>query len=220
MGTKTVKTTEAISSALFGSTQRAVLALFFTRPDESFHLRQVVRTTGAGVGAVQRELAALSGAGILTRTDRANLTIYQANPASPVFAELKALVVKTMGVAEVLREALAPLAERIRVAFVFGSFARGEQRQTSDVDVMAVSDEINFGELVMATKPAEARLSREVNPTLYGEAEFNEKLGSGHPFLSRVISGPKISLIGDEHELGSVAPVGLAEVAHAEPSGH
>ena len=137
-----------------------------------------------------------------------------------MFGELKSLVVKTMGVAEVLREALAPLAQRIRLAFVFGSFARGEQRQTSDVDVMVVSDDVSFGELVMATKPAEDRLSREVNPTLYGTAEFNEKLGSGHPFLSRVVSGPKIFLIGDEHELGSVAPVGLAEAVHAEPSGH
>jgi predicted nucleotidyltransferase len=150
---------------------------------------------------VQRELAALAGAGILTRTDRANLTIYQANPASPVFAELKSLAVKTMGVGEVLRAALAPLAPRIRLAFVFGSFARGEQRQTSDVDVLVVSDDVTFGELVMATKSVEDRLSREVNPTLYGTGEFAEKLATEHPFLTRVVRGATILLFGRGDEL-------------------
>src|SRR5207237_9502068 len=137
---------------------------------------------GAGVGAVQRELARLTRSGVLARTARANLTIYQADPACPVYGELKSLVVKTLGVGDVLRDALAPLAARIRLAFLFGSFARGEQRQASDVDVLVVGD-MSFRDLCAALHPAHTALGREVNPMLYTPGEFREEVAARAPSL-------------------------------------
>ena len=112
------------------------------------------RRVGAGLGAVDREVSRLAGAGILTRTVRGRQVYYQANPSCPVFAEIKSLMVKTSGLAEVLRTALAPIARRIRLAFVYGSFAREDDRRASDVDVMIVGD-ITFGEVVAALNRAQ-----------------------------------------------------------------
>jgi len=111
MSTNNLKHT--IATALFGKAQRALLTLFFLRPEQSFYLRQIVRIAGIGQGATQRELARWVDAGLLLREQRGNQVHYRVNTASPVFSELKALTVKTAGVVDVLRDALAGLAHRI-----------------------------------------------------------------------------------------------------------
>jgi len=199
MGTG-AKENEPSSSALFGKTRRAVLGLLYGHPDESFYLRQVIRAVGVGLGATQRELKRLSKAGIVHRVVRGHQVFYQANRGSPIFAELQGLVIKTTGVAEVLRLALAPLGERIAVAFIFGSFVCGEVGRGSDVDLLVVGD-VTFGEVVSALSPAQEQIGRELNPVVYPPAEFRRKILSDHHFLRAVASGPKIFLIGDEHAL-------------------
>src|SRR6266487_5654010 len=119
---------ENIGVALFSKGRRELLALLFTHSDRSFYLRQIIRLLGIGQGVVQRELSRLSKAAVITRTRVGSQVHYQANRESPVFSELKSLMVKTAGVAEVLRDSLAGLAEQIDAAFVFGSFSRAEDR--------------------------------------------------------------------------------------------
>ena len=165
----------------------------------------MVRATGTGQGAVQRELQRLTRAGIVRRSTRGRQVHFQANPECPVFPELRGIILKTAGVADVLRSALGPLADRVRVAFVYGSCARAEQRQGSDVDLCVVG-EVTFAEVVAAIGPAQQKLSREVNPTVYPPAEFERKLAGGHHFLSRVVGGPKLFLIGNEREFEGMAP--------------
>jgi uncharacterized protein len=189
-----------LSAALFGQTRRAVLALLYGHPDQSYYLRQMVRSAGLGLGAAQREVKRLSQAGILLRTVRGNQVLYQANPECPIYEELKGLMVKTTGVADVLRAALATLTGRIRVAFVYGSLAKLSQRNGSDVDLMVIGDPA-FGKVVSALGSAQETLAREVNPTVYSVAEFRSKLKEGHHFLTEVSEGEKIFLIGDEREL-------------------
>lgn len=197
MGTSPKNT---LAAALFGKTQRALLAMFFARPEQSFYLRQIVRTAGLGHGAAQRELAKWVEAGLLLRTQQGRQVHYRANRESPVFPELKALAVKTAGVADVLREALKPLSGRVTVAFVHGSVARGMEKEGSDIDVLLVG-RAAFGEAAAALASAEAALGREVNPTVYSVREFREKLGAGHHFLRTVADEPKVFLIGSEVEL-------------------
>jgi predicted nucleotidyltransferase len=196
----TVSPVHTIGTALFGKTQRALLGLFFVRPEQSFYLRQIVRMAGIGQGAAQRELARWVEAGLLVRTRRGNQVYYRANTASPVFAELKGLAVKTAGMADVLREALAGLAERITVAFVHGSVARGAEQAESDVDVVVVGA-VTFSEIAAALHGAQEQLGREVNPTVYTVQEFREKLEARHHFLTTTVSAPKLFLIGGEREL-------------------
>jgi predicted nucleotidyltransferase len=207
MGTKAQPA--SLDSALFGKTRRAVLALLYSHPDEAFYLRQLIRAAGVGQGGVQREVRRLSAAGLIQRTVRGHQVYYQADPRCPVFKELKSLVVKTAGVGDVLRAALAPLAERIRVAFLFGSMARGETRRGSDLDLLVVG-KVSFGDVVSALGAAQAALRREVNPTLYSPAEFQTKCAARHHFLTTVLREKKIFLVGDERELARLAQKRLA----------
>jgi uncharacterized protein len=195
---------EPISAALFGKTQRTLLAFLFTHPDERFYLRELARATGTGVGALQRELKRLTQVGILQRTAQGKEVYYQVNPGSPVFEDLKNLMLKTAGVAEVLTAALQPIAGRIRAAFVYGSMARGEPRKESDVDVLLVGD-VTFAEVSSALQSAADRLRRETNPTVYSPAEFRKKLSAKDHFLQSVVKEPKIFLIGNDDELARLA---------------
>ena len=194
------KLSDKLTSVLFGKTRRAILALLLTNPQESFYLRQIVRSAGLGQGAVQRELQHLTEAGLLLRRRQGHQVYYQANQQSPIFKELKILVVKTAGAGDILRQALLGLKGRIQAAFLYGSFATGKDRPASDLD-LAVIGEVTFGEVVSQLRPAQETLGREVNPTVYTPAEFQKKLQARHHFVSAIIRGPKIMLIGEECEI-------------------
>lgn len=189
-----------VAGALFGKTQRALLAIFFVQPEQSFYLRQIVRATGVGQGAAQRELKRWVQAGLLTRTQRGNQVHYQANHASPIFPELKSLTVKTAGVADVVREALEHLAEKIMLAFIHGSLAAGTEKAGSDVDIVIVGD-ASFSDVVAALQGVQDRVGREINPSVYSTDEFRKKMRAGHHFLTSVVAAPKVFLVGGKHEL-------------------
>lgn len=190
---------------LFGSKLRAkVVGWLFTHPDESFFGRQLTILLGEDSTNISRELARLEEIGLLIRRDEGKQKYYQANPECPVFDELRGLVVKTAGLADILRGALAPMADRIKVAFMYGSFAEGRERRGSDVDVLVVGN-ATFAEVVSALGRAQELLRREINPTIYPPAEFRSKLAAGHHFVKSVLAQPKVFLIGDERELAGLA---------------
>jgi len=200
MGTTTA--VDSVARLLFGSVRRDVLALLLGRPEDRFYVREIVRAVGGGSGAVQRELKQLGDAGLLERTVSGRQVYFAANRAAPIFAELKAIIEKTTGTAEVLRESLAPLtsAGRIDVAFVYGSVAGGTQASDSDVDLLVIGD-ATLGDLVPLLRAAEKRLGREVNPSVYPLPEFRAKMQLRAPFLRRVLAGPRIFVTGGEHDL-------------------
>jgi predicted nucleotidyltransferase len=202
-----------IEDALFSKTRSAVLGLLFGRSDERFHVRAIVRAAGAGMGSVQRELKTLEAAGLIERIAEGRQVYYRANARSPVFGELRALVAKTVGLGSVIRTALEPLAGRIRVAFVYGSGARGELAAGSDVDVLVIGG-VAFGDVVEALHDTQARLGREVNPSVFTPAEWVHRLRRRNHLAGSLMRGEKLFVIGDERDLAGV--VG-EPVAH-EPS--
>lgn len=191
----------ATADALFPKVRQRVLAVLFGMPDRSFYANEVIALAQSGTGAVQRELADLSAAGLLTVSKQGNQKHYQANASAPVFAELRGLVLKTMGLADVLRAALAPLAGQIDGAFIYGSVARQQDTAQSDVDVMIVSSTLGYGEVFGALEGATVSLGRKVNPTLYSPADWAQRLDSDNAFATRVWQQPKIWLIGNEAQL-------------------
>jgi len=217
MGSSARAAVDAIGAALFGATRQAALRLFFGHVDERFYQRQVIRTIGLGTGAVQRELEQLTRAGILTRTVEGHQTYYQANRHSPVFDELRSLARKTFGVAQVLQESLKSV-HGVRLAFIYGSMAEGSETAASDVDVMIVGDRISSSDVVSSIGEVQGELRREVNPTVYRTSEFCRKLAEGHHFLSSVVDGPKILLIGGEDELKRLARKRVAQGAQNKPA--
>ena len=193
-----------LSSYLFNKTRRGLLALLFGRPDESFYVNQIVQRLGSGSGAVQRELKMMTEAGIVVRERKGNLVYYQANSNSPIFNELKNIVRKTFGVADVIRDSLAPISKKIRVAFIYGSVARSADDKASDIDIMIIG-EVSFADVSSAISPAEKTIQRETNPVVYPAAEFKKKVKEDHHFVKTVLEGEKIFLIGDEGELRRLA---------------
>lgn len=193
--------TSSIADALFPKVRQRVLAVLFGTPDRSFYANELIALAQSGTGAVQRELADLSKAGLLTVSKQGNQKHYQANASAPVFAELRGLVLKTMGLADVLRAALAPLAEEIEGAFVYGSMARQQDTAQSDVDVLIVSNTLGYGEVFGALEGATVALGRKVNPTLYSVTDWARRLDSDNAFATRVWQQPKIWLIGNEAQL-------------------
>jgi len=184
---------------LFGKTRLAVLSLFLLQPERRLHFREILRLTGAGQGAAQRELAKLAEAGILLKTREGNLAYYRANRAHLAFTELRGLVEKTAGISAFLRTALLPLAQKIEQAFLFGSVARGEERAESDIDLMVIGD-VSFMAVVAAVAPLQESVGREINPTVFTASEFRKRLDQGDHFLSRVMQEDRVDLIGGEHE--------------------
>jgi len=205
----TTRKESAPGTALFGKIRRAVLSLLYARADEEFYIRQILRTIGAGHGSVLRELKRLAEAGILRRTARGRQVYYQANPDSPIFPELKSLIVKTAGIVDILVNAMAPLAERIKIAFIFGSIAKGEETRRSDIDLLVIGD-VSFMDVVTNLQIAQKNTGREINPTVYPLKEFKLKIETNQHFLATILDGPKLFLIGDENELSRLAKKRLA----------
>ena len=193
----------ALGDLLFGQTRGRILATLYDKPETTFFVRQLARHISGSVGTVQRELATLTAAGLILRDDRENQVFYRANRAHPVFPELHSLLAKTTGVFHMLRESLMPLSESIEFAFVYGSFARGEEKAESDIDLM-VAGEATFDELLEQVSPVERALNRPINPTIYARDELRTKVHSGNHFLQAVQSGPLVFLLGSENEFREI----------------
>ena len=188
-----------LSDALFTATQQRVLGCLFGQSGRSFTVTELIQITGAGSGAVQREVARLAGSGLLNMEQLGNQKRYRANPDSPIHDELASIVRKTFGLAIPLREALAPIADAIHAAFVYGSVAKGQDTTASDIDLMVVSDTLVYGEVMAVLDPASERLGREINPTLYTQAELRKRMDTGNSFVTRGLKQPRLWLIGGEH---------------------
>ena len=191
-----------LADALFAKVQQRVLGVLFGNPRRSFYANEVIALARSGTGAVQRELRRLEASGLVTVTRVGNQKHYQANPGSPVFEELRTLVLKTVGLADVLRVALAPVSKDIRAAFVYGSVAKGHDT-ASDVDLMVVSDRLGHADLFAALEQATAQLGRKVSPTIYSSKELAKRVKQENAFVTRVLAQPKLWLIGDERALAA-----------------
>lgn len=182
-----------------------MLGLLLLQPELNCHVREIARQTGTSAGTLHKELSRLAQAGILRRTVQGKQVYYGADRDCPIFEELASILRKTSGVADVLAQALAPVADKVRAAAIFGSVAKGTERAGSDVDVLVIGD-VGFVEVVRLLHPAQTALGREVNPKIYSSAEWQSKLLVGDTFARDVLAKPKIFLIGNEHDLRE--PVG------------
>ena len=185
---------------LFTSKLRVdLLSLFFGRSDEEFYVRQIEKILGEDVGNISRELRNLESVGLLASRKAGNQKYYLLDRAFPLHDELRSMVVKTTGVAGLLTRCLSKM-EKIDYAFIYGSFAVGQERTGSDVDLMVIGG-VSLEELIRRLKEPEATLGREIQPSLYSMREVAKRLREKEPFISRVMKEPKIMLIGEEDGL-------------------
>ena len=201
--TKGRRRKSGLADALFSTTQQRVLGLLFGQSDRSFYATEMIRLMGAGSGAVQRELTRLEEAGLVRIHRLGTQKHYQANPESPLYAELCSIARKTFGLAEPLREALSALASKITAAFVFGSVAKRQDTAASDIDLMVVSDRLTYADIFAALEPLRAKLGRVVNPTVYSMKELHRRIAQDNAFVKRVLNQPKIWVIGTEDDIAA-----------------
>jgi predicted nucleotidyltransferase len=193
----------SLSSALFSNVQQRVLGLIFGQPERSFYTSEIVRTVNSGTGAVERELQRLQSSGLVSVRWIGNQKHYRANPDSPIFGELQSLVLKTVGLAGPLADALRAHAEKIQAAFVFGSVAKGSDRATSDIDLLVIGDDLDYSDLYTALHGAESKLHRKVNPLFLTQEDWRRKVSRKDSFVQRISAQPKIFIVGTESTLRS-----------------
>jgi predicted nucleotidyltransferase len=199
--------TESVSllNALFPKVKQRVLALIFGQPERSFYTSEIVRSVCSGTGAVERELSRLQRSGLISVERIGNQKHYRANQESPVFEELQSLLVKTVGLVEPLRQSLQPHAHAIRAAFVYGSVAKGTDTARSDVDLMVIGDELNYSDLYSASRNAEEKLRRKVNPTFLSPRDWHRKVSDRGSVMSKINASPRIFIFGSDKDLESWA---------------
>lgn len=202
------KNKPSLSSILFPKTRQRVLGLLYRQVNRSFHTNEMIRLTQSGSGAVQRELEKLSAADLITIRIIGNQKHYEANVNSPLFLELRSIILKTFGLADVIRQALAPIVSKIHIAFIYGSIARQEDTAHSDIDLMLVGDDLTYAELFKLLEKTQPKLNRPIHPTFYSSPEWKKKTKAGNHFLNQIMEQPKIFLIGTEDELNQFGSPG------------
>ena len=196
-----MKKDASLSDALFSKVQQRVLALIFGNPERSFYTLEIVRNLNSGRGAVERELARLEQSGLVSIERIGNQKHYRANRGSPIFDELRGIVIKTVGLAEPLRQSLAPYLDKIRAAFVYGSVAKGTDTARSDIDLMVIGDDLTYGDLYAGLQKAEKVLHRTVNPTFLSFDDWQRKLVTKDSVIAKIDAQPKLFVVGSKSDL-------------------
>ena len=197
-----MRSTSALD-ALLPKTRQGILAATLVQPEKAWYVSELARRMGVPSSSLQRELQELTEAGILKSHRQGRMVYYQANVDSPLFPDLRGLLLKTAGLVDVLRDALRPLAARITLAFVYGSIASGQERSESDIDLMVIGS-VSPADLALPLRRAREQLGREINPTVYSVAEFSRKQASKDPFLSQVLASPRLNVLGSDNDLAKV----------------
>lgn len=197
---RTEKAKDNALTVLFNKTCMLLLSLFYNNTEKSYYLREVVRKIGIGSGTVQREIAKLVSADLIIRQTNGKQVYYRANTKSRVFDEIRGLTIKTFGLADIIKDALSPLSNKINYAFIYGSQIDGTATTGSDIDLMVVG-KVNEMELHKAINKAEGKLGKTINYSLFTLDEFKKRGKEKKGFIERIVAGKKIILIGEENEI-------------------
>jgi predicted nucleotidyltransferase len=198
-----MRKTSAALKALFPTVRGEILAAMLTQHEKWWYLSELAQFVRTTPSSLQRDLKALVDGGILQQRREGTRTYFKADTRSPLFADLHGLVEKTVGLLPTLQRLLEQLDTRIDIAFVYGSIARGEERATSDVDLLVIGA-VGLAELAPGLRKVEGQLGREVNVTSYSRSEFKDKVDAGDHFLTEVLRAPKQFVKGEQRDLDEV----------------
>jgi predicted nucleotidyltransferase len=188
-----------LKGLISSKTRRLLLNTFFSDPEAEYYTRQLAAMHKISVGTVHRELRALLSFGVLNVRGVGNIKLFSLNRRNPIYEEMKNMILKTEGAVKFVKEAVADIAG-VKVAFIYGSFAKGDQRPDSDIDIFVIGDGIDENRLVVNISALEKKLFKEINYTWYTEAEY-KKEKKKNSFISEIMKGKKIFIKGDEDGL-------------------
>jgi DNA-binding transcriptional ArsR family regulator len=189
--------------APLGTSRQKVLSRTHLQPERWWYLHELARSLNLRPSSIQRDAAILVAAGILIRRKDGNRVYFKADPVCPIFPEIRDLLIKTVALVDILRNALKPFAPRMPIAFVYGSMASSEERSSSDVDLMIIGS-LRLADVAAALRELEPQVGRSINPTVYSPTEFAKKLKTSNNFLKTVLAGKELFIFGNEDDLGDV----------------
>ena len=188
----------SLAKILSSKIRAEIFRLLFGTNDKALHMRDIERRSGFAIGTIQGELKKLSKLDLVLKEIDGNRTYYRANKNHPLYNDIHNLVLKTTGLVDVLRNALET--QKIKLAFVFGSFAKGEESADSDIDLMVIGN-LGLRDITRLLSDTQGKILREINPHVYSLDEFIKKYKKNDHFVSQVVEGPQIFIIGSEDEL-------------------
>ena len=188
----------SLAKILSSKIRAEIFRLLFGTNDKALHMRDIERRSGFAIGTIQGELKKLSNLDLVLKEVDGNRTYYRANKNHPLYNDIHNLVLKTIGLVDVLRNALET--QKIKLAFVFGSFAKGEESADSDIDLMVIGN-LGLRDITRLLSDTQEKIFREINPHVYSLKEFIKKYKENDHFVSQVAEGTKIFIIGSEDEL-------------------
>jgi predicted nucleotidyltransferase len=204
--------------ALVSRTKQNILAATLLHSDRRWYLLELARHLGVGSSSLQRELKLLTNAGILKRSENGHRVYFQADVACPIFTELAGMLTKTVGILDVVKEILTPLQEQITVAFIYGSVAVSAERSSSDIDLMVIGD-APLSRIAPVLRNAEQKLARAINPTVYTAQEFKRHMTRENHFLTSVLRGEPLFVIGDQNDLAKLTSGATDKSSSNQPRG-
>ncbi len=191
-----------LSEILSSKVRAEVFRLLFGLNPDALHVREIGRRSGFAIGTIQTELKKLHRLDLVLRKRDGNRLYYRANQKHPIFSEIQSLVIRTVGLLDILKDALGG-DKAIRVAFVFGSLAASSEKAGSDIDLMVIGN-IGLRSLSQLLEGVTDKVGREINPYILTPEEFNQRKSEEEHFLNRVLKGSKLFIIGDEDDLETV----------------
>ena len=189
-----------LTTLLGSKTRQVLLNTFFSNLDKEYYTRQLASMHNMSVGTLHREIKKLISLGILNVREVGNIKLFSLNRQNPVYEELKSIVYKTEGVIKLVQDAVTSV-KGIRVAFIYGSLAKGDERQDSDIDIFLIGDDINEDKLVINISNLEKKLFKEINYTQYTGSEYKKEKKKRNSFILEVIKGKKVFIKGGEDDL-------------------
>lgn len=191
-----------MADALFSKVRQKVLGLIYSNPDADFNTNEVIRACHSGAGAVQRELERLFAAGYVIVKQVGNQKRYQANKSAPSYEEMRGIILKSFGLADVIRESLKSiLLKRVLYSFIFGSIAKQTDTAKSNIDLLFIGNDLTYADIFKLLHKTEKQLGRTINPIFYTPSEWKNKVKENNNFINQILKQPKIFLKGNETEL-------------------
>lgn len=187
-----------INQLLGSETRVKILAKLALNSDSAFYMRELERELGINFASIHRELTNLKKLGLVTDERRGKIRLFRINKSSPIYPEVRGLMLKTAGIGDVIRDALKGVGE-VKYALVFGSIARGDEKTSSDVDLLLIGD-IDEEKLIAKTRNAEDKIGREINYIIWSEKEFKKRIKERMGLLIEIGKNPIVMLVGDENE--------------------
>lgn len=189
-----------LKSLIASKTRRLLLSTFFSNPGAEYYTRQLASMHGISVGTIHREINKLLSSGMFNVRNVGNIKLFSLNKQNPVYEEMKNIIYKTVGAVKLIKDAVADV-KGIKIAFIYGSFAKGDERPDSDIDVFLIGNDVDEDELVVNISIVEKKLFKEINYTQYTENEYKKEKKKKNSFILEIMEGKKIFIKGGEDDL-------------------